>query len=161
MGCGQGKGNVSITVEIKGMRDDMKETGVASVDAFVKKVSEVLKDLQEIMEPIEERSQKIKKLTGLEHVHHATTKHALVGMFLSFGQAVAGDLSKLKIVVTDKSPYIKAALSGVGEKQLQDAYGEFEKYIEAVEEVIMEKLPKLVETASELADQASNLKDNA
>lgn len=143
------------------MQNSMKDTGIASVDAFVSKVNELLKDFRKILQPLEERNHKMMRLTGFKHVHHATIKHALVGMFLSFGQAVSGDLTKLKIEIKDKSPYIKAKIAGVSTKDLEEAYEEFEKYAEEVEEILMEKLPKMVETATELAEAAGNLKDNA
>lgn len=113
------------------------------------------------MEPIEERNLKIMRITGFKHVRHATIKHALVGMFLSFGQAVAGDIHKLDIKIVQKAPYVKAKINGVSTKDLEEAYEQFEKYIEDIENVLMEKLPKLVETAAELASAVSDLKDNA
>lgn len=45
--------------------------------------------------------------------------------------------------------------------ELENAYEAFEGYAETIEEIVLEKMPKLIESAERLADAAIGIKDNA
>ena len=133
MGCGQGKGNKKVSIK----SIQMKKINVPSVDDFVEACMEVVEQFGTLAEPLDERCEKIMKHTGFEKVHHASIKHALIGLFLSFGTAVQGDMSKLKISVEDSSPYLKASIKGVSSKDLEEAYEDIMKYIAELEDILV------------------------
>ena len=82
-------------------------------------------------------------------------------MFLSFGTAVEGDYSKLKVKFDDEPPYVKLTLHGVSTKDLIEAYEAFAEYIKEMEDILLNKLPKLVETAMSLVEAATSVVENA
>lgn len=93
MGTCSGKGTVGgVTISVK-VSLNIKRIGVPSIDAFVDQCNEVVEKFGDIVDPLSERNERIVRLAGLWHIKAATIKHALVGLFLSFGTAVQGDLN--------------------------------------------------------------------
>ena len=101
MGTCSGKGTVGgVTISVK-VSLKIKRIGVPSLDEFVEKCNDLVEKFGDIVDPLTERNDKVKRLAGFKHVKAATIKHALVGLFLSFGTAVQGDMNKLKIKFED------------------------------------------------------------
>lgn len=122
MGTCSGKGTVGgVTVSVK-ITLKVKRVGVPSVDNFVDKCNDIVEKLGDIVDPLSERNEKIVRLAGFTHVKGATIKHALIGLFLSFGAAVQGDMHKLKITFSDEPPYVKASLHGVSTEDLIECF---------------------------------------
>ncbi len=86
--------------------------------------------------------------TNFEYVPHATLRESLLGLFLMLGVAVSGDISKLDIKIVDKPPYIKAKINGVPTKQIEEAFENFLKFATDIEELVIFKLPELIQTIS-------------
>ena len=101
------------------------------------------------------------RLTKFHHVHNSNLKHAIVGMFLSFGSAVNGDMSKLKISFKDEAPYIKASMRGISTSDLEDCYEAFEKYVTDLNYAITTSIPEILEQAQKLPEEAEYTKNSA
>jgi len=71
-----------------------------------------------------------------------------MGMFLCMGTAVAGDVKKLELKALEKGPYLRAKINGISTKELEDAFEDFTRFASDIEEVLMIKLPNMVETAA-------------
>eukprot|EP00347_Sterkiella_histriomuscorum_P006763 403351521 len=161
MGTCSGKGTVGgVTISVK-LTLKMKRVGVASVDEFVDKCNELVESFGDIVDPLSERNEKIMRLAGFKNTKHATIKHALVGLFLSFAAAAQGDMNKLKIKFEDSPPYIKASLHGVSTEDLIECFEEFSKYITDLEAILLDKLPALVQSSMALVEAATSLVQNA
>ena len=93
MGCGQGKGSKKISA--KSLK--MKETGMASVDAFTAKAHEILDDFDVLVEPLNNLESVIMQNTGFKGIPHSSLGIAVKSMFLCLATAVAGDLKKLDL----------------------------------------------------------------
>ena len=66
------------------------------------------------------------KLAKFDKVPNASLKCAIIGMFLSFGSALQGDMSKLKITFKEEVPYVKASVHGISTSDMEECYKAFE-----------------------------------
>lgn len=80
---------------------------------------------------------------------------------MQFFSVAQGDLSKVKVNMIEKKPFLKISLHGLTVKEAVHQVDAFEKYIEEIQECFEEKMPRLVEEMKELAERAINLQAEA
>jgi hypothetical protein len=72
-----------------------------------------------------------------------------------------GDITKIQIDAPVYHPYLKISLHGLDARDIGKYIDAFEAYMEMLADAITEKIPKILKEASELAEKAASVKDNA
>ena len=132
-----------------------------SVDAFIEQSDVVIKDISDLTDALDDSKKKLNDLTGFWKVRDPKLKHIVIGMLLQILAVANGDISKLKVEIIDKEPFIKISLHGLSSKDCLEYIKAYEDFIERVWHAVANQIPRSLKAASELADKASFIKDNA
>ena len=158
MGCSSGKQ----TSSIRSLKLD--NVGVHSIDAFNNQIEEILEKFAALTDDLDKRRRDLSNYTGFGwHGKHGDggLKKGIIGIILQFFSLASGDISKVKIDIVPKKPYLKIKLHGIkldtAEKQV-DCIAE---YLEAIGDCFEEKIPALISSMVELCKKVVDLQANA
>lgn len=117
MGCtASSSANSSSAPKTKNIRNlKLQAVGVYSVDRFVDQVEEIIERFGKLTDDIERKREKLLHLTDFDiyRPEQVRLKYAVVGMLLQFFSLANGDLSKVKVELKEKKPFLKLKLNGV------------------------------------------------
>ena len=118
MGCGGSKQKA----HIRSLK--LENVGVSSVDRFNNQVEEVIEKFAAIYDDIERKKATLLSLTAFDYVNYPESdkniKNITVAMLLQFFAVANGDLSKIKIDVVDRKPFLKISLQGLSVDKAED-----------------------------------------
>jgi len=137
---------------------EFNDTGCHQIDDFFRKAKEVHTALEDITGPIKENRDKLYESTGFYEVPGAETKHAFLGMFISFAATVNGQMDSLG------AQWGGASFVGLDEAKLgsrASMFKDFTKYIKDLQKCITEQIPDLLEKAERLPSEAEDAKNSA
>jgi len=161
MGCSSGKEE---RVDIRHLR--LQSIGVYSVDRFNDKLEDVIERFGKLTDDIERKRKRLDDLSGFSwggkvRYGDGGIKKSVIGILLQFFAVGQGDLSKVKVSVIERKPFIKLSLNGLTVQQADKQIEAFEDYIDEINDCFEEKMPRIVQEMGELADRAVNLQAEA
>ena len=157
MGCGAGKGSKKQT--IKSLY--FIKTGVSSLDNFLGRLNELIDSFAGLVDPLDDLDWRFQSSTGFWWVKNAGLRESLLGMFLCIGSAINGQLGTLEVTLNNKKPFIKGKFKSKAGNQIDEAWDNFDKFADDLEDVLTYKLPEILENALSLVGDIERVSSEA
>lgn len=135
------------------------KTGCASVDQFFKQAQDCANNFDTSMKQLTRFKEQFYSLTKFEMEPNQKIDIAMVGMMVLFATGVE-DPSKLNVEAADKAPFFDLTVP----KDVKDGnkmWDAFAGYSGCLDDIVREKLPKLMEEVQDLAGKAQGVGENA
>lgn len=159
MGCNSTKESKT---SIKSL--NLPKVGVASLDAFIAKVTDIVNRFADLTDDIEKKQNHMYNLYDFVYVNRKadrTLRIAFLSVNILFISTANGDMSKVKIDVIDKEPYFKIAVNNLGLDKADDYIKAFEDCVTTTVHAVTDKMPKLLEEMTKLESELEGVQENA
>jgi hypothetical protein len=136
-----------------------EKTKCPSVDKLFKQAQDINDNFTKSIDIIEKNKALFLKLSKMELEPSKKLGIGVTGMLLFFASSVE-DPSKLKHQTSDRAPFFDITVP----KDVKDGdkmWTAFQKYAQELDDVVREKLPKMLDELKQVADQADTVQDRA